>query len=188
MDELQSLVKLANGKIKHYYDLKHRAPKEIKVGDKVGLNAQNIKTERPVSKLSARRIGPYKVIKKEGTHAFKLELPHTLKVHPMFHTSFISLKKDDPYGRDPPQPPPVVTPEGEEEYEVEKVLDSCQRRNQVQYLIKWKGYGPESNTWEPLEHLGNALASVQKFHKDNQRSARHPNLEEGVVSRANRRR
>ncbi|QRW09789.1 Transposon Tf2-12 polyprotein [Ceratobasidium sp. AG-Ba] len=186
MDELQSSVTLANEKIKHYYDLKHREPEEIKVGDKVWLDARNIKTERPVAKLSAKKIGPYKVVKKEGTHAFKLELPHTLKVHPTFHTSLISLKKDNPFGRDPPQPPAVVTPEGEEEYEVEKILDSRQHRNRVQYLVKWKGYGPETNTWEPLEHLNNALTAIYKFHKENPRSIRHPDLEEGVVSRAKR--
>ncbi|QRV91972.1 Transposon Tf2-12 polyprotein [Ceratobasidium sp. AG-Ba] len=188
MEELQSLVNLANEKIKHYYDLKHRSPEVINVGDKVWLDARNIKTERPVAKLSAKKIGPYKVLKKEGTHAFKLDLPHTLKVHPVFHTSLVSLKKEDPFGRDPPQPPAEVTPEGEEEYEVEKILDSRKRCNQVQYLVHWKGYGPESNTWEPLEHLDTAMGAVRKFHRENPKALRHPDLEEGVVSRARRRR
>ncbi|QRV96512.1 Retrotransposable element Tf2 protein [Ceratobasidium sp. AG-Ba] len=124
LEELQSLVNLANKKIKHYYDLKHCSPNVIKVRDKVWLDAQNIKTEQPVAKLAAKKIGPYKVLKKEGTHAFKLELPHTLKVHPVFHTSLMSLEKEDPFGRNPPQPPAEVTPDGEEEYEVEKILDS----------------------------------------------------------------
>ncbi|QRV81048.1 Retrotransposable element Tf2 protein [Ceratobasidium sp. AG-Ba] len=78
MEELWASMNLAKEKIKHYYDLKHRSPKDIKVGDKVWLDARNIKTEQPVAKLSAKRIGPYKVLKKEGTHAFKLELPHML--------------------------------------------------------------------------------------------------------------
>ncbi|QRW03187.1 Retrotransposable element Tf2 protein [Ceratobasidium sp. AG-Ba] len=188
MEELQASVNLANEKIKHYYDLKHRAPDDIKVGDKVWLDARNIKTERPVAKLSAKKIGPYKVLKREGTHAFRLELPHTLRVHPVFHTSLISLKKEDPFNRDPPQPPAEVTPEGEEEYEVEKILDSRKRRNQVQYLVHWKGYGPESNTWEPMEHLNTAMGAVRKFHRENPQALRHPDLEEGVVSRAHRRR
>ncbi|QRV91922.1 Transposon Tf2-12 polyprotein [Ceratobasidium sp. AG-Ba] len=96
MEELQSSVSLANEKIKYYYDLKHRSPEDIKVGDKVRLDARNIKTEQPVAKLAAKKIGPYKVLKKEGTHAFKLKLPHTLRVHPVFHTSLVSLKKEDP--------------------------------------------------------------------------------------------
>ncbi|QRV99064.1 Retrotransposable element Tf2 protein [Ceratobasidium sp. AG-Ba] len=188
MEELHSSVSLANEKIKYYYDLKHRSPEDIKVGDKVWLDARNIKTERPVTKLAAKKIGPYKVLKKEGTHAFKLELPHTLRIHPVFHTSLVSLKKEDPFGRDPPQPPAEVTPDGEEEYEVERILDSRKRRNQVQYLVHWKGYGPESNTWEPLEHLDTAMGAVRKFHRENPKALRHPDLEEGVVSRAKRRR
>ncbi|QRV88426.1 Retrotransposable element Tf2 protein [Ceratobasidium sp. AG-Ba] len=182
MEELQSSVALANEKIKYYYNLKHHSPEDIKVGDKVWLDAQNIKTECPVAKLSAKRIGPYKVVKKEGTHAFRLDLPHTLLVHPVFHTSLVSLKREDPFGREPSQPPAEVTPDGEEEYEVERILDSKKRRNQVQYLVHWKGYGPESNTWEPLEHLDTAMGAVRKFHRENPRAIRHPDLEEGVVS------
>ncbi|QRV84680.1 Retrotransposable element Tf2 protein [Ceratobasidium sp. AG-Ba] len=177
MEELRSSVNLANEKIKHYYDLKH-----------LWLDARNIKTERPAAKLSAKKIGPYKVLKHEGTHAFKLDLPHTLRVHPVFHTALVSLKKEDPFGRDPPQPPAEVTPDGEEEYEVEKILDSRKQRNQIQYLVHWKGYGPESNTWEPIEHLDTAMGAVKKFHRENPRAIRHPDLEEGVVSRARRRR
>ncbi|QRV73677.1 Retrotransposable element Tf2 protein [Ceratobasidium sp. AG-Ba] len=170
MEELQASVNLANKKIKHYYDLKHWSPEDIKVGDKVWLDTRNIKTERPVAKLSARKIGPYKVLKREGTHAFKLELPHTLSVDPVFHTSLVSLKKDDPFGHGPPQPPAEVTPDGEEEYKVEKILDSQKQQNQVQYLVHWKGYDPKSNTWEPLKHLDTAMGAVQKFHKENPRA------------------
>ncbi|QRV82688.1 Retrotransposable element Tf2 protein [Ceratobasidium sp. AG-Ba] len=182
MEELQASVTLANEKIKYYYDLKHRSPEDIKVGDKVWLDTRNIKTERPVAKLSAKKIGPYKVIKREGTHAFKLELPHTLKIHPVFHTSLVSLKKEDLFGREPPQPHAEVTPKGEEEYEVEKILDSRKCRNQIQYLVHWKGYGPESNTWEPLEHLDTAMGAVRKLHRDHPKALRHPDFEEGVVS------
>ncbi|QRV96944.1 Retrotransposable element Tf2 protein [Ceratobasidium sp. AG-Ba] len=96
MEELQASVSLANKKIKHYYNLKHCMPDDIKVGDKVWLDTCNIKTERPTAKIVAKKIGPYKVLKKEGTPAFKLKLPHTLRVHPVFHTSLVSLKKEDP--------------------------------------------------------------------------------------------
>ena len=42
---------------------------------------------------------------------------------------------------------------GEEEFEVEKILDFAETREGPRYLIKWKNYGPESNSWEPVENL-----------------------------------
>ena len=104
--------------------------------------------------------------------AYKLELPKSMKVHLVFNIALLHKKPVDKYNQDPVPLPPVVTDEGEEEYIVERILDSCKRGQRLEYYVKWKGYGPEENTWEPKSHLTNAPDKVAKFHCDHLEAAR----------------
>ena len=52
------------------------------------------------------------------------------------------------------------------QYEVEEILDSKREKGGWEYLIKWKGYGPEHNTWEPRGNLlQHAKKAVEDFHR-----------------------
>ncbi|EGO18538.1 hypothetical protein SERLADRAFT_353225 [Serpula lacrymans var. lacrymans S7.9] len=43
----------------------------------------------------------------------------------------------------------VVTQEGEEEFEVKRVVDACLKCGKLEFLVLWKGYGDEDRMWKP---------------------------------------
>jgi hypothetical protein len=55
------------------------------------------------------------------------------------------------------------------EFEVTKILDMKMVNRNGQwgpyYLIKWKGYGNEYNTWEPPENLTGCTEIIDKYHR-----------------------
>ena len=88
-----------------------------------------------------------------------------MRIYPVFHVSLLKLYQASPNEFVRPTPPPaVISPNTEqEEYEVETILDKRILRKKPQYLIKWLGYPLHDTTWEPLEHLNNAMKKVKVF-------------------------
>lgn len=72
-------------------------------------------------KLSPRSYGPYQVLQKVGTVAYKFQLPATAKLHPVFHVSLLKKKLGDHVQAQPTLPP--IGPEGTVELEPLSVLD-----------------------------------------------------------------
>ncbi|GJR59716.1 putative reverse transcriptase domain-containing protein [Tanacetum coccineum] len=97
---IKQRIQTARDRQKSYADLK-RKPMEFQVGDKVMLKVspwKGVVRFGKRGKLNPRYVGPFKVLKKVGAIAYKLELPQELsRVHNTFHVS--NLKKcysDDP--------------------------------------------------------------------------------------------
>ncbi|KAM3966273.1 chromobox protein homolog 3 isoform 1-T1 [Aphomia sociella] len=58
---------------------------------------------------------------------------------------------------------------GNEEYEVEKVIDSKKIKGKLHYLIRWKGYSADSDTWEP-ENTLSCPDLINKYHDEKENS------------------
>ena len=127
--EIQKEAKAVLGKVqeemKKYADKKRVEVNEYKVGDLVMLSTQDLKYQiagRRTEKLTERFIGPYKVKKIISANAVELELPSTIRIHPVVNVSRICRYIGQVEGQRKEQPTPVIIKE-EEEWEVERILN-----------------------------------------------------------------
>ena len=168
LEEAKSALRKAKEDMTRYYNQRRSPTPQYQVGDKVYLDASDIKTTRPSAKLSHRNLGPFPIQAKVGTHAYRLRLPPSLKrLHPVFHVVKLTPAPQDPFpGRRPPPAPPPVLVDDVEEYQVEKILDSRMFRRQLQFLVQWEGYGYEHNEWvnEKDVHAPEKVAEFYRLH------------------------
>jgi len=98
---------------------------EYKVGDLVLLSTKNLKWQmkgRRSEKLMECFVGPYKIKGIVSSNVVELELPKTIKIHPVVNISRVRLYKPQVEGQKKTLPKLVIV-EGEEEFEVEKILN-----------------------------------------------------------------
>jgi hypothetical protein len=104
--------------------VKHRDTPKYKEGDQVWLEGKNLRINQPTSKLVPRRHGPFKITQVMSAVNYRLELPTQWSIHPVFHIDLLTLYKETiMHGPNFTRPTPELI-DGEEEYSVEKILDS----------------------------------------------------------------
>jgi hypothetical protein len=129
--------------------VKHPDTPKYKEGDQVWLEGKNLRINQPTAKLAPRRHGPFKITQVMSAVNYRLELPTQWSIHPVFHIDLLTPYKETiMHGPNFTRPTPELI-DGEEEYSVEKILDSRHfgRRRRLQYLVKWEGYPDAENMW-----------------------------------------
>ena len=139
---------------KSYADVRRR-PLEFEVGDHDFLKAM---PKREVvrfgkrGKLSPRFIGPFEILERIGTVAYRLALPPSMSgVHEVFHVSMLRKYTPDPahvvdWGQ--------IEVDTDETFEEGPVCivdsrDQVLRRKTVRLVrVLWRYYGVEESTWE----------------------------------------
>ena len=168
LKQLQAGLQLSQEAQAHTTNL-HRVPSpSYQAGDLVWLNTKNIRTCHPCKKLDDKWIGLFKMLKTVGSCACHLELPHTLKIHPVFHISLLHLTPANPIpGLSNKHPGPVISQDTDEEFLVTEILDSKPATSQrkFKYLVKWSGWPIEDATEKPIDHLDNAKDAIYNFHE-----------------------
>ena len=111
---------------------KNRRQVSFKVGQKVWLNVKIFTLPQGLTpKFMAKFAGPFPVVKQVFDDVYKLALPPKIKVHPVFHVSFLKEYFEDlarPEHEQVLRPIPELV-ENHEEYEVETILNKCKLRS-----------------------------------------------------------
>ena len=137
----QTMVALGQAarQMKQYYDRRHTPEKTFKVWDCVYLDALDLCTLYLSRKLGDQQLDPFKITKVISLVNYQLQLPRNWKLLTnTFHVSKLKELMEDENLHGPTHDPPL--PEiinNQEEYKVERILDSrmsgCQG---LQYLVK----------------------------------------------------
>jgi hypothetical protein len=135
--------------------------------------------------LMRRYEGPFTVLKKVGTVAYKVELPEGLaQLHPVFHVSLLK-----PYHKDPDDPSRNVSsraPAGaRDEYDklaeeilADRIVRHKNRSPSKEYLVKWKDLPMSETGWEPVEKLWQFTKLVRDY-EETKASGTMPNSSGG---------
>ena len=137
-EEAKSAICKAQEDMTRYYNQRRTLAPVYKPGDRVYLDASDIKTTCPSPKLSHRRLGPFEIESQVGPSAYRLKLPHAMRqLHPVFNVIKLSAALEDPIlGRKPQAPLPPTVVDREEEWKVEEILNSRWHQRRFQFLVK----------------------------------------------------
>jgi hypothetical protein len=135
------------------------------LNQQVWLDTRNLRMKIS-SKMKPRREGPFRIKQIIGKVNYELALPAQWKVHPVFHATLLRpYKETEQHGPNYIPPTPDILNE-EEQYEVEQIINHRHRGRGMQYLVRWKGYTPMDNSWEPEGNLNNAPDILKRYQCD----------------------
>lgn len=126
---------------------------QYNVGDQVLVDLPSLMTPeeraRSKDKLRFRRVGPYPIMEKLGPNTYRLELPRTIRAHNVFNiTALTPYRRNDIPDRVPVVLPPVMV-NGQQEWQVAKILAHRNVGRGRQYLTVWQGERDIDATWQP---------------------------------------
>ena len=172
--EARDKARAAMIKAQQGWERRKRTAPVFQEGDQVWLDGRNIKMYHPAAKLAPKRHGPFLVIRVLLPLTYELRLPVQWKLHPVFHIDLLTpYRETDFHGANYDKPPPDLI-DGEEEYEVERIVASRRfgRGRKLQYLVKWKGYPDVENQWVAKADVF-AEGAIREFHNSNSEQGVH---------------
>ncbi|VFQ69392.1 unnamed protein product [Cuscuta campestris] len=159
LHQLRRNLEAAQRRMKAAAD-KHRRDLSFEVGDWVLLRLepyqQHSVARRPSAKLSRHFYGPFEVEEKIGPVAYRLKLPPTARIHPVFHVSRLRRFYGQPTG--PSYPLPTTFIDGQpfsQPVRIHQRRFILQQGHTVeQLLVEWSDGNLDDATWNPRTLFG----------------------------------
>jgi hypothetical protein len=167
INQAKSNIARAQDKAEIAANRNRTTPEEIPKGALVLLSREGInwpEDQGSDHKLDSRKIGPFRVTDKDPEREnYKLELPAKLRIFPWFHRSVITkYKLPSSAFKGRIDVPAFQNQYPDIEYEIESILGAKILRKKKYYKIRWLGYGPEHDSWEPAENV-NAQELIETY-------------------------
>ena len=147
-------------------------PRSYAPSEKIWLNSKFIKSKRN-RKLEVKFFGPFRVLHPVEKQAYKLELLRNWRIHDVFHVSLLEQNTTRKGRVNEFLAAPEFEPGNDKEYEIEAIRDSAVYVKEIDghlpglyYLVAWKGYPEEENTWELSSAVMHLQKMISTFHKD----------------------
>ena len=173
IESIKENMKQAQDRIKVNADESRLAAPEYTIGQQVWLSTENLRLTRASCKLSERWLGPYTIISLAGPNAVELKLPKSMQIHPVVNVSRVKPYRDRLEGQPTHQLGPInVTEDRDNEWEVDRIIDSRYKNKKLEFLVHWKGYDDMDHTWEPRSNLRNAKEALTDFYHANLSASR----------------
>jgi len=137
-EEAKAVLEKVQEEMKKFANRKHGEEEKYRVGNLVLLSTKNLKWQmkgRRLEKLTECFMGSYKVKGIVSSNAIELELPKSIKIHPVVNISRVRLYKPQVERQKKIPPKPVIIEE-EEEFEVEKILNKRMVQEKEKFLVR----------------------------------------------------
>jgi hypothetical protein len=155
-----------------YYNKGRKDVPPFKVGDKVLINPHTLdwkESKGDGSSLSRRWIGPFEILQKINPKTYRVRLDDRYPGFPLFNYDHLKPYHESPeeLGTQTTLPELRTQKAATEEYEVEHILGKKYNKSRKthMWLVRWKNYGLQHDSWQTKKDLRNAPEALWDFKK-----------------------
>jgi hypothetical protein len=155
-----------------YFNKGRRNVPEFKAGDQVLINPHSmewIESKGEGAKLVQRWIGPFEVLQRINPKTYRVRLDDRYLGFPVFNYDHLKPYKGatKEFGPRLTLPDTRTRKPASEEYEVEKIIGKRFEKSKKQnlWLVRWKNYGAQHDSWQTHKDLRNAPEMMRAFEK-----------------------